>query len=64
MKQNSIFFVCVIAMLLFAIGVAVAFTVYTDNFNLEYGTAGTVGSGTLGSCITCHVNPTDGGRNS
>ena len=29
---------------------------YTIWFNTEYGTAGTSGGSTLGSCITCHVN--------
>ena len=31
-----------------------AFTSYTNSFNAEYGTAGTNGGTTMGSCITCH----------
>ena len=37
---------------------------YTTDFNNYYGTDGTNGGTTLGSCITCHVNPDGkGGEN-
>ncbi len=39
-----------------AAAAASAFGTYTTWFNTEYGTAGTSGGSTLGSCITCHVN--------
>ena len=64
MKKSSTIIVCIIALLLVAAGVAVSFPNYTADFNLVYGTAGTTGGNTLGSCITCHVNPTGGPRNS
>ena len=44
---------CAAAVLLtLASGMAVAFTPYTNSFNAEYGTDGTNGGSTLGSCIT------------
>ena len=46
-------------------GRAAAFGSYTTSFNTEYGTAGTSGGSTLGSCITCHRNSNGtGGYNS
>ncbi len=35
---------------------ALAFSSYTNAFNTKYGTSGTSGGTTLGSCITCHTN--------
>jgi K319L-like, PKD domain len=44
---------------------AEAYSSYTTSFNAEYGTAGTNGGSTMGSCITCHVNSNGtGGYNS
>ncbi len=48
-----------------AASMAIAYSSYTPLFNTEYGTAGTNGGSTLGSCITCHVNSNGiGGLNS
>ena len=44
---------------------AAAYGSFTTSFNAEYGTAGTSGGSTMGSCITCHVNANGlGGYNS
>ena len=46
-------------------GTAAAYGSFTTSFNTEYGTAGTSGGSTLGSCITCHRNSNGtGGYNS
>ena len=42
-------------------GAANAKDKYTTDFNTEYGTDGTDGGTTMGSCIVCHVNP-DGSK--
>ena len=54
------------AILTFAVNdAAIAKGSYTTDFNNYYGTNGTNGGTTLGSCITCHVNPDGkGGQNS
>ncbi len=39
---------------------ALALGSYTTSFNTKYGTSGTNGGTTLGSCITCHTSPTGG----
>jgi hypothetical protein len=63
--MNKKFFCMVIelALILAAVSVAQSFPTYTDQFNSLYGTAGTSGGTTLGSCITCHNQPAGGGRN-
>ncbi len=49
----------------FTTGTAIAKFGYTNDFNTEYGTAGTFDGSTLGSCITCHANSNgSGGENS
>ncbi|MEN8692424.1 MAG: PKD domain-containing protein [Desulfobacterales bacterium] len=45
-----------IAIIAFTASSVTAFGPYTTWFNDEYGTAGTSGGSTLGSCITCHRN--------
>ena len=58
--------ICLITtVVLFTANITEAYSSYTASFNAEYGTAGTNGGSTLGSCITCHVNTNGtGGYNS
>jgi len=64
MRKKLILLVCMMLLALFTASMAVAFTSYTNAFNNEYGTAGTNGGSTLGSCITCHNGATgNGGEN-
>jgi PKD repeat protein len=51
MKKSSIIFVCMIALVLIAPGIALSIGGYLDNFNAIYGTNGT----RIDSCSLCHI---------
>ena len=61
MNKKTIFGLLLVAVItLGGVPQALAFSSYMDSFNTKYGTSGTNGGTTLGSCITCHTNPTGG----
>jgi hypothetical protein len=59
MRKITITFVLVFTLIVTTFPIAHAKKEYTNLFNTEYGTSGTDGGTSLGSCITCH-NQTNG----
>jgi hypothetical protein len=64
MRKVTITFVLVFTLIVTTFPIASAKKEYTNLFNTEYGTSGTDGGTSLGSCITCHTQPNGkGGEN-
>ncbi len=59
MKKITLLYLLVLAIAIIGSGgVAYSSSDYTSDFNSYYGTDGSRGGDTLGSCITCHTSPT------
>ena len=62
-KITTFTLILIIGLALVSAGSAMAGSSYTNAFNNRYGTSGSSGGLTLGSCITCHTSRSPGGSN-